>query len=459
MSFAATVRHIATIPALRRRALITLALIGVYRLGAQLPAPGVDYAAINQCAATIADGSLMSAVNLFSGGALTQVSLLGLGVMPYITAAIIMQLLGVVIPRLGELRKEGATGQATITQYSRYLTVALAGISAAGLVYAASGTPSRLFPNCPSPVLATDGNLAVVVLVVALTAGSLLAMWLGEQITEHGFGNGISLILFSSIAVTLPAQMFSVSASQGYWMLAGVTAGVLVLLVAVTFVEQGQRRIPIGYDRTGTRHSTFMPFKVNSAGVVPVIYASSLLYMPMIVVGVTDADGAVGTWVQTYLVSGTHPIYIAAYVALVLLFTFFQVSITHDVRELTDQLNSAGGFVPGIRPGAETRSYLTYVLDRITAAGAVYLAAVAVLPLFVLSGVGGGSQLPLGGTALLILASVGLDTTKQIAAKVSEQAPLTAGVLPPAGLRSGASTDTSTGTGNRRGRSNRKASL
>ncbi|MEV6216273.1 preprotein translocase subunit SecY [Nocardia sp. NPDC051833] len=415
-------------PDLRRKILFTLGLIALYRLGAALPSPGVDYRAVQDCVKLVSGGDsagIYQLINLFSGGALLQLSVFAIGIMPYITASIIIQLLTVVIPRFEELRKEGQAGQTKMTQYTRYLSIALAILQATGLV--ALAARGQLLQGCQEDILADTSIFGMIIIVLVMTAGAALVMWFGEQITERGVGNGMSLLIFAGIAARLPVDGKNILDSDGGLIFGLVCLAVLVILVAVIFVEQGQRRIPVQYAKrvVGRKmyggSSTYLPLKVNQAGVIPVIFASSLLYLPNLVAQLTGSNTATDpSWwqeiIQKYLVNPGNPVYIAIYFGLIVFFTYFYVAITFNPEERADEMKKFGGFIPGYRPGKPTADYLNYVLSRITLPGSIYLGLVAVLPnLFLdMGATGGAANLPFGGTAVLIMVSVGLDTVKQI---------------------------------------------
>lgn len=415
---------------LRRKILFTLALVAVYRLGAFIPAPGVDYAAVRQClAAGSAQGGLYSFVNMFSGGALLQVSIFALGIMPYITASIIVQLLRVVIPRFEQLHQEGPQGQATLTQYTRYLTIALAVLQ--GTTMASLARTGALL-GCRVPLLHDQSIATVLLVVVVLTTGCVIVMWLGERITENGIGNGMSLLIFASIAAGFPAGIGQVLLTQGWRTFAIVMVVGLLTMLAVVFVEESQRRIPVQYAKRqiGTRTvggtSTFIPIKVNMANVIPVIFASSVLMLPGILAQFnTPQDGsAPPAWVSflsTYFVGGDHPLYMALYLLMIIGFTYFYVSITFNPQEISDNMKRYGGFIPGVRAGRPTERYLQYVISRITLPGALYLGIVAMIPLIAFVLIGANQNFPFGGTSILIMVGVGLQTVKQISAQMEQR--------------------------------------
>ncbi|WP_327095441.1 preprotein translocase subunit SecY [Nocardia vinacea] len=415
-------------PDLRRKILFTLGLIALYRMGAALPSPGVDYKSVQECIDLVSGGDsagIYQLINLFSGGALLQLSVFAIGIMPYITASIIIQLLTVVIPRFEELRKEGQAGQNKMTQYTRYLSIALAILQATGLV--ALAARGQLLQGCQKDILADTSIFGMIIIVLVMTAGAALVMWFGEQITERGIGNGMSLLIFAGIAARIPTEGKAILDNRGGLVFGLVCLAALAIITAVIFVEQGQRRIPVQYAKrvVGRKmyggSSTYLPLKVNQAGVIPVIFASSLLYLPNLVAQLTSSKGNPDpSWwqeiIQKYLVNPGNPVYIAIYFGLIVFFTYFYVAITFNPEERADEMKKFGGFIPGYRPGRPTADYLNFVLSRITLPGSIYLGLVAVLPnLFLDIGASGGNQnLPFGGTAVLIMVSVGLDTVKQI---------------------------------------------
>lgn len=418
-------------PDLRRKLLFTLAMIVIYRVGTFIPAPGVSYGNVQQCLALGGTtGGIYDMVNLFSGGALLQLSIFALGVMPYITASIIVQLLRVVIPRFQELHQEGGQGQQKLTQYTRYLTLALAALNATTIIsLARSGS---LLGSCPLSIIPDDSILMVIILIITLTAGTGIIMWMGEQITEKGVGNGMSLLIFTSIAASFPTALGNIFKQQGGWVFSLILLVGLVVIVAVVFVEQSQRRIPVQYAkrmigrRTIGGTSTYIPLKVNMAGVIPVIFASSLLMVPGLIANfATPKDGTAPpewvNWINSYLVRGDHPLYMAVYFLLIIAFAYFYASITFNPQEVSDNMKRYGGFIPGIRAGRPTERYLAYVLNRITLPGSLYLGIIAMIPLVALVLVNANQNFPFGGTSLLIVVGVGLDTIKQIDAQLQQR--------------------------------------
>ncbi|MEI6254455.1 MAG: preprotein translocase subunit SecY, partial [Mycobacteriaceae bacterium] len=396
---------------LRRKILFTLAMVILYRAGATLPSPGVNYGHVQQCINEVSGGAgaqIYSLINLFSGGALLQLSVFAVGVMPYITASIIVQLLTVVIPRFEELRKEGQSGQAKMTQYTRYLAVALAILQATSIVALAAN--GGLLQNCSVDILDNTRIFSLIVIVLVMTAGAALVMWMGELVTERGVGNGMSLLIFAGIAARIPSEGKSILDTRGGPVFAAVCGATLLIIIGVVFVEQGQRRIPVQYAKRmvgrkmygGT--STYLPLKVNQAGVIPVIFASSLIYIPQLITQLIESgrkNAGTGWWdrfVAEHLTNPADPTYVAFYFGLIIFFTYFYVSITFNPEERADEMKKFGGFIPGIRPGKPTADYLSYVLNRITLPGSIYLGVIAVLPnLFLQIGNSGSVQnLPFG---------------------------------------------------------------
>ncbi|WP_166970671.1 preprotein translocase subunit SecY [Brevibacterium atlanticum] len=415
-------------PDLRKKLLFTLGILVIFRLGSFIPSPGIDYTQVQQCVASpqLNEGGF-AMINLFSGGALLQLSIFALGIMPYITASIIVQLLRVVIPRFESLHKEGASGQAKLTQYTRYLTIGLAILNATTLVATVrSGALFGQVEGCQD-LIANDTWWGIAVLVVTLTAGTGLIMWLGEQITEHGVGNGMSLLIFTSVAAAFPSSLGAIFREQGVDIFLIVLAVGLVLVALVVFVEQSQRRVPVQYAKrmVGRRMfggtSTYIPIKVNMAGVIPVIFASSVLYLPSLIVQFFDPESKGAEWINTYLTRGDHPLYITVYALLTIFFAYFYVAITFNPEEVADNMKKYGGFIPGIRAGRPTADYLSYVLSRINFPGSLYLAFVALIPLIALVLINANQNFPFGGTSLLIVVGVGLETVKQIDAQMQQR--------------------------------------
>lgn len=412
-------------PDLRRKLLFVLMIIVVFRAGSQIPAPGVDVSTVQACINDQDNSGIYSLINLFSGGALLQLTIFALGIMPYITASIILQLLVVVIPRLEALKKEGQSGQTKITQYTRYLTLGLALLQATGIV-ALARTGSLL--QCNQNLLVDDSTQTFLVCVITMTAGTAVIMWLGELITERGVGNGMSIMIFTQVIATFPATLWAVGKDRGWWTFAVVIAIGLVIVAAVLFIEQAQRRIPVQYARrmVGRKmfggSSTYIPLKVNQAGVIPVIFASSLLYLPAMAAQFNQNSSSTWvTFISKYLVAGDHPLYMLTFFALIVFFTYFYVSITFNPQEVADNMKKYGGFIPGIRAGKPTEDYLSYVLSRITLPGSLYLGLIALIPLIALVLVGANQNFPFGGTSILIMVGVALDTVKQIESQLQQR--------------------------------------
>ena len=413
-------------PDLRKKILFTLGLIALYRLGSVVPTPGVDYSAVQRCIDVVEGNSVYAMINLFSGGALLQLSIFALGIMPYITASIILQLMTVVIPRLESLKKEGQAGQAKITQYTRYLTIALAVLQSTAILSLAR-TQGALFSGCNETIIPDQGVWILMVMILAMTAGTAVIMWFGELITERGIGNGMSLLIFASIIATVPAQFASIWGSHGaFTFLLTLAVGVAVMGFVV-FVEQAQRRIPVQYAKrmVGRRMyggtSTYIPLKVNMAGVIPVIFASSLLFIPTLLVQLTGSQSDIAIWVQQNFGTGSGAWYLLFYFVLIVFFCYFYVSITFNPVDVADDMKKYGGFIPGIRAGKPTADYLDYVLTRLTAPGSIYLGLIAVLPVFAFGLLGVSGQFIFGGTSLLIMVGVGLDTVKQIESQLQQR--------------------------------------
>jgi preprotein translocase subunit SecY len=431
-------------PDLRKKMLVTLALIALFRLGASLPTPGIAEKNVAYCSnlATSAGSStagVLAIVNLLSGQALLRLSVFALGIMPYITASIILQLLTVVIPRLETLKQEGQAGQAKITQYTRYLTVGLAILQSTGYIeLARSGT---LFNGCgasgsANALIPNGGIFNIATMVICMVSGTTVIMWMGELITDRGVGNGMSVLIFTTVISVIPGEILAIYRDKSAFY-AGVAILVVVAIVAfIVFMEQAQRRIPVQYAKrmVGRRMyggtSTYIPMKVNQAGVIPVIFASSLLYIPTLgaqLFGNTTKPQGWVSWVERYLAQGTSGslstggFYMLLFFVLIVGFTYFYVSITFNPTEVADNMKKYGGFIPGIRPGGPTAGYLSYVLSRLTAAGSLYLALVALIPVVAIGLLSSDQQFPLGGTSIMIAVGVGLDTVKQIESQLQQR--------------------------------------
>ena len=410
------------VPDLRKKILFTLLIIAVYRLGAHIPTPGIDVQAAQDFARS-GGNSVFQFLALFSGGALTQLAVFALGIMPYITSSIIMQLLTVVIPKLEAWQKEGEAGHKKITQWTRYLTVLLALLQSTGLAFlfhngtitGANGQPVDFIPNF------TPFNVFIVVL--SLTAGTALIMWLGELITQRGIGNGMSILIFASIVSTLPSEGNGILAQKG-----GVTFAIicligLAIIVAIVTMEQGQRRIPVQYAKrvVGRKmyggSSTYIPLKVNQAGVIPIIFASSVLYIPQLLQNVVQND-TVRDFISNNLINSASATYMVLFGLMVVFFTYFYTAISFNPTDVADNMKKYGGFIPGIRPGRATAEYLDRILTRITLPGALFIAMIALMPSVFLA-TQNIQQLPFGGTSILITVGVTLETMKQIESQLT----------------------------------------
>ncbi|GEA82566.1 preprotein translocase subunit SecY [Cellulomonas uda] len=414
-------------PDLRRKLLFTIGIMVVFRIGSFLPTPGVSYPNVQQCIDERGSGNgLLGLVNLFSGGALLQLSVFALGIMPYITASIIVQLLRVVIPRFEELHKEGQSGTAKLTQYTRYLTIALAVLQSTTVITIARS--GQLFAGCTVDVIPDSAWTTLVIMVITMTAGTGLIMWLGELITERGVGNGMSLLIFTSIAASFPTAMWSIAGgNNGLTKFVVVLAIIVVVIALVVFVEQSQRRIPVQYAKrmVGRRmyggSSTYIPIKINMAGVIPIIFASSLLAIPGIIAQFGDQTTEWVRWVSVNVAAQDAPLHLALYVVLIIFFCYFYTAITFNPDEVADNMKKYGGFIPGIRAGRPTADYLSYVISRITAPGSLYLAVVALIPTIAFIMLDVGQNIPFGGSSILIVVGVGLETVKQIESQLQQR--------------------------------------
>ena len=413
-----SLKNIVKVPDLRGKILFTLFIICLYRLGSHVPVPGIDFDAVQRLQEASKAGGVLGFLNLFSGGALTRFAVFGLGIMPYITSSIIVQLLGVVIPKLEQWRKEGAVGQRKITQTTRYLTVALAIMQSTGLafVFHRGGSGFNvsgdidLIPNFTVP--------RVLLVVLTMTAGTAFVMWLGELITQRGIGQGMSIVIFANVVSGMPAAGAAIKAEGGDFKFGIIIALTISLLMAIVFIEQGQRRIPVQFAKrvVGRRmyggQSTYIPLKVNQSGVIPIIFASSVLYFPVLLSNVVPWEG-VRSFIDNNLVQPTSITYIVLYGVLIVLFAYFYTAIAFDPHQRADEIRKQGGYIPGIRPGLPTERHLAGILNRITLPGSLFLAFIALLPSFFLAAWGIDS-FPFAGTTLLIAVGVALETMKQI---------------------------------------------
>ncbi len=415
---------------LRNKILFTLLIVLMYRIGSFIPAPGIDLNAVQQLKSNAERGGILGLLQLFSGGALTQFAIFALGIMPYITSSIILQILGVVVPKIEQLQKQGAVGQRKINQYTRYLTVVIAVLQSTGLVFLFHNGGGSLIGESQQqfdlvPVFTV---WRVLMIVATVTAGTALIMWMGELVTQRGIGNGMSIIVFTSVVSVLPSQGGQIRAEGGNLKLGIVMLLFVFLLVAIVFVEQGQRRIPVQFPKrvVGRRQyggqSTYIPLKVNQSGVIPVIFASSVLYLPVLLTNLLPSDGwgdKIRQLVNDNLVNHTSFFYLGFYGLLIIGFAYFYTAISFDPVQRADDIRKQGGFIPGIRPGPQTERHLQKIVSRITLPGALFIAGVALLPPLFIStvldvGSGNTQQLAFGGTSVLIAVGVALETMKQI---------------------------------------------
>src|SRR3954451_791826 len=401
--------------------------MALFRVGSFLPTPGVSYPNVQTCIEeTAGDNDLLGLVNLFSGGALLQLSVFALGIMPYITASIIVQLLRDVIPRFEALHQEGQSGTAKLSQYPRYLTIPLAILQSTTVIAVARS--GQLFSGCSVDVIPDDTVVTILIMILTMTAGTGLIMWLGELITERGVGNGMSLLIFTSIAASFPNALWSIAGGDNGISKFIVVMAVVVLVIAlVVFVEQSQRRIPVQYAKrmVGRRmyggSSTYIPIKINMAGVIPIIFASSLLAVPGLLAQFGDPTAGWVQWISRHLAPQSAPLHLAIYVFLIIFFCYFYTAITFNPDEVADNMKKYGGFIPGIRAGRPTAEYLDFVISRITAPGSIYLAVVALIPTVAFLVMGITGRVPFGGTSILIVVGVGLETVKQIESQLQQR--------------------------------------
>jgi preprotein translocase subunit SecY len=410
-----TIMNAFAVPEIRRKIAFTAAMLALYRLGAYIPAPGVDIDTIESLESNFTDQSILGFLNLFSGGSLSRLSLFALGIMPYITASIILQLLTVVVPSLERLQKEGEVGQQKITQYTRYLTVALAFGQSLGYVFL-----FRSFQNAEGTSVVGELTFAkLFLIVISLTAGCTLLMWLGELITQRGIGNGISLMIFASIASGLPGglQAWWTNPDQVFVVMMPFIA--LAVIVGIVFVQEGQRRIPVQYAkrvvgrRMTTGGSTYLPLRVNMAGVIPVIFAASIMAFPPTIGQLLNTPAALDF---AAFFNPDRWAYVVGEVFFIIIFTYFYTAVTFNPVDQADNLKKYGGFIPGVRPGRPTAEYLDRILSRLTFPGALYLGAVAALPTILISQT--SANFFFGGTSILIVVGVALDTVKQLEAQL-----------------------------------------
>ncbi len=402
------------IPEIRRKLAFTAAMLALYRLGAYIPAPGIDASAVADIQDNFSSGNILGFLNLFSGGSLSRLSLFALGIMPYITASIILQLLTVVLPSLERLQKEGEVGQQKITQYTRYLTVALAFAQSLGYVL--------LFKSQDFGGASVVGELTfakLMLIAISLTAGCVLLMWFGELITQRGIGNGISLMIFASIASGIPGGLTAWWTNPDQVFVVMMPFVALAVIVGIVFVQEGQRRIPVQYAKRvvgrkmTTGGSSYLPLRVNMAGVIPVIFAASIMAFPPTVGQLLNTPVALDF---AAFFSPDRWAYVVGEVFFIIIFTYFYTAVTFNPVDQADNLKKYGGFVPGVRPGRPTAEYLDRILSRLTFAGALYLGLVAALPTILISQT--SANFFFGGTSILIVVGVALDTVKQLEAQL-----------------------------------------
>ena len=419
-------KNVFKIEDLRNKILFTILVVVIYRFGIAVRVPGIDDVAVEQIRSAANTQGALGFLNLFSGGGFESFSIFALGIMPYITSSIIMQILGVVIPKLEELQNQGAVGQRKITQYTRYVTIALATLQATGLVFIfGTGRGQAFFTqNAPTVPLLPDGLWPRGYLVIpTLVAGTALLMWLGELISQRGIGNGMSMIIFASVVAGLPYGFYSIlEVNKWFWFVAMIVL-FLGIIVSVVFVELGQRRIPVQFAKrvVGRRmyggQNTYIPLKVNQSGVIPIIFASSILLLPVIFSNVLGSGegwrGEVADVVDRYIINSQNLVYMTLFALMIIAFAYFYNSIAFDPVRQADQIRRQGGFIPGVRPGPQTERYLSRVVNRITLPGAVFIAIIAILP-YLLLWAGNINTFGFAGTSILIAVGVALELMRQI---------------------------------------------
>ena len=420
-------KNIFKVEDLRKKLFFTLAMIMVYRFGASLRVPGIDSGAVAQLRDAAKSQGALGFLNLFSGGAFGSFSIFALGIMPYITSSIIMQVLNVVIPKLQEWQEMGAVGQRKITQWTRYVAIAIALLQGSGLTFIfGQGKGSAFFgaaAKAPDVVLLDPFMPRALLVIPSLVAGTALLMWVGELISQRGISNGMSVLIFASVVSGLPYNYYSILQSKKFIVFALLVLVSLGILAAVVRVELGQRRIPVQFAKrvVGRRmtggQSTYIPLKVNQAGVVPIIFASSVLLLPVLMSNVLGSAegwrGSIAGFVNDYLVNSQNMVYITSFFLLIVAFAYFYNSIAFDPIRQADQLRKQGGFIPGIRPGPQTERYLAKAVNRITLPGALFVAFIAILP-YIILWVGDVQSFPFAGTTVLIAVGVALELMRQI---------------------------------------------
>jgi preprotein translocase subunit SecY len=410
-----TILNAFSVADIRKKLAFTAAMLALYRLGAYIPAPGVNVAAVKEISSNFGGSGILPFLNLFSGGSLSRLSLFALGIMPYITASIILQLLTVVVPSLERLQKEGEVGQQKITQYTRYLTVGLAFAQSLGYVFLFRSIGNEAGASVLGKLTAPK----VFLIVICLTAGCTLLMWLGELITQRGIGNGISLMIFASIASSIPVGITKWWDNPDQVFVVMMPFIALAVIVAIVFVQEGQRRIPVQYAKrmVGRKMtsggSTYLPLRVNMAGVIPVIFAASIMAFPPTIGQLLNTPAALSF--ASFFSPNSWP-YVIGEIFFIIVFTYFYTAVTFNPVDQADNLKKYGGFIPGVRPGRPTAEYLDRILSRLTFPGALYLGAVAALPTILISQT--SANFYFGGTSILIIIGVALDTVKQLEAQL-----------------------------------------
>ena len=424
-------KNIFKVPDLRNKILFTVMCIAIYRLGAAIRVPGIDNQAVNQLRSLAKSQGAIGFLNLFSGGAFESFAIFALGIMPYITASIIMQVLGVVIPKLEQWQEEGAVGQRKITQWTRYLAIAIALLQASGLTFVFGQGNGKAFfgaaRNVPNVVLLPDFMPRALLVIATLVAGTACLMWIGELISQRGIGNGMSMLIFASVVSGLPYSYYSMLQEKKWFIFALLIGVSILILFAIVRVELGQRRIPVQFAKrvVGRRmyggQNTYIPLKVNQAGVVPIIFASSVLLLPVLisnVIGAGNADGSdwrgkISRFISNNVVNSRSVFYVTVFAIMVVAFAYFYNSIAFDPVKQADQIRKQNGFIPGIRPGPQTERYLAKTVNRITLPGALFIAAIAIIP-YIIVWLGNVQNFPFAGTTVLIAVGVALELMRQI---------------------------------------------
>ena len=428
------ISNIFKVAELRNKILFTLAMLAIYRLGSALRVPGVDAQAVSQLREASKSQGALGFLNLFSGGAFGSFSIFALGIMPYITSSIIMQVLTVVIPKLEEWQQEGATGQRKITQWTRYVAIGIATLQGAGLTFIfGQGRGSAFFSasnSAPDVVLLDPFMPRALLVIPSLVAGTALLMWLGELISQRGIGNGMSMVIFASVVSGLPYSYYSLLQTRKNVVFVILVALTIAIIIAVVRVELGQRRIPVQFAKrvVGRKmyggQNTYIPLKVNQSGVVPIIFASSVLLLPVLMSNMLGSAegwrGSIARFVDQYLINSQNLLYVSVFGLLIIAFAYFYNSIAFDPIRQADQLRKQGGFVPGIRPGQQTEAFLGKTVNRITLPGATFVAVIAILPYIVLW-VGNVQSFPFAGTTVLIAVGVALELMRQIDSQLMQR--------------------------------------